>query len=1035
MFLSGYFVFQGALITTNVAPTASRSEDAYRDLVQALVLGARAAPLRVGDQHHILLHSDGKHLSAANVSTFLQQREAFVYVFDVEMLNSSPGDALVLRPYVALLSSTVTAALSEEIVADEQLSQVCNELEAGRQALERHIMTELESSKMAVYGAFAVSNNLAGWESAAQARYTKAQLVCGGFLQRYSDTIAQLPAAFEMMKSLEFNPHHLGLEYANDNPVSLLQLLSLSRSEINQVYIDNLVQHGQSLHHELTDALAQYRTKVEAATGPRQADFKLVVQGIQQQRDKAKEEAARLLKEQEQEIKSLEQSAVATREQLRSLKERHERLREIAELVLNIKVEACVKAQESVKEVTDRQRQLSKLKETGMEPLTKPGNEAQVHHRECCKVVRLPHATVAMLAEVKRREKFKAAFLELTNNYNQALKSIAAAEYEARNNYLQIHHPYTTQWPAAATLCDGPDIQPPIFKDFDRALPDTHNLDFEALLNTLQTSAENSSYKAWMETVPALPAFSRAAFDANQHQHSTPVVDEDAASSAGADAELQAEVDRLRLEVLALHAECYLLSVPEEEARRVAHRTANLQSTTPPPPLSLNLQTPATMTASILSPIPEQSADEVERSVSETTEATSASSPHELQQCRQDLQRVELEKAELEAQLETLQVACDGLQQQLEQVDLEQAEQDLEASRIGRTSSVIATSATTQSSDAATQSVPASPAVQSSTAQTPKMTRQAAESQTEAPAQLETSQVLSTSFDGDKAQLSKSPSNVSLGPAASFDITKEPLHLAVVGVKGRPQSGSAIYLLGCRGENNQWYTVALCGSKLSKAEGVVSSKMQPLSPDDELPAWLQLGAAKNRPNFILKDPTAYPAVQVFGAEISQSHGFAAGFTIRFPKIHAVAVKPSALKKVISLEALQSLQLPMVADESEPDSMVQAALASPTPGALPRLSFLSFEVGSLALFVPWSKDRSSMVAFRRGQLPYHILPAAQCKRYGLITKQHDGKFKQEVSLFVGRMTKLNRKVASGQSKYSFVEGTTYFEVEVERWTRD
>lgn len=293
---------------------------------------------------------------------------------------------------------------------------------------------------------------------------------------------------------------------------------------------------------------------------------------------------------------------------------------------------------------------------------------------------------------------------QVTNDYNQALRSISTLEHEQRSTYLQLHAQYAALWPAATALRDCPRIGIPAIKEFDIALPATREEDVIELSEALQQT--DADYAIWLQSLPPLPTFNRAAFQAHSLAHSSRTVTGGKMEAESRDnphvVELEAQVARLQVEVLALHAECYMLANPAATDRRLAHCIATEQALAHPSPLDVSL--PPAMTASMLSPIPEQgseyASDEVEQSVS----ASEAGSGQELERYKQELDRSQQENAELQAQLATLQLACDGLQvsgssrfakhadlvtdclmqEQLEQVDLQQAEQDLEQSRVGR---------------------------------------------------------------------------------------------------------------------------------------------------------------------------------------------------------------------------------------------------------------------------------------------------------------------------------------------------------------
>ena len=497
------------------------------------------------------------------------------------------------------------------------------------------------------------------------------------------------------------------------------------------------------------------------------------------------------------------------------------------------------------------------------------------------------------------------ACLQLTNNYNQALRTLGSTEHQARNTFLQLHAAYVAQWPAVTTLRDCPEVSLPAVKNFDSTLPETQEADVEALRSSLQAAATGSSYEAFMATVPALPAFNRDVFAANQPVRKAGIVADTDEATEPQDSELQEEVARLQLEVLALHAECYLLATPAEDDRRFAHRTASAQSRgQPPPPLTLTLQPPALLSASLLSPIPEQSAsDEVEHSIS-ASETTDASSPSELLQCKRELQRAELENTELQAQLATLQAACDGLQQQLEEVDLQEAEQDLAQSRIGRLSSVVAVRvrghslplplslhmhACLQAPAADTPAADVSPKASSrvlvtTEAQTEVAARRAMESQTDEPETAATTQSEDLTASGLLDTSVTSESGLS-----TIDIANHPLHLGLLGmIPPSAQSAPWTYLLGCRGADRQWYTVALCASTLSteRAKDILRS-MTKLAPDAKLPSWLQLGSASNRPGYVLRDPNTRLVAAVVGTELQESDRYAAGVTVRQPKVQSL----------------------------------------------------------------------------------------------------------------------------------------------------
>jgi hypothetical protein len=114
---------------------------------------------------------------------------------------------------------------------------------------------------------------------------------------------------------------------------------------------------------------------------------------------------------------------------------------------------------------------------------------------------------------------------------------------------------------------------------------------------------------------------------------------------------------------------------------------------------------------------------------------------------------------------------------------------------------------------------------------------------------------------------------------ATIDIANHPIYLGVLGMSSAPLS----YLLGCRGADKQWFTVTSCGGKLSKAKAT----MKQINPDSQLPPWLQLGSNINRPEYIAADPNKCMVVAVVGAELQATDRFAAGVTLRFPKVQAV----------------------------------------------------------------------------------------------------------------------------------------------------
>lgn len=90
---------------------------------------------------------------------------------------------------------------------------------------------------------------------------------------------------------------------------------------------------------------------------------------------------------------------------------------------------------------------------------------------------------------------------------------------------------------------------------------------------------------------------------------------------------------------------------------------------------------------------------------------------------------------------------------------------------------------------------------------------------------------------------------------------------------------------------------------------------------------------------------------------------------------------------------------------------------------PKLAFSRFEVGDLALFLPWPRQQS-MVAFNRGA-PYRILSPRSREEHGIGPT--------EKNFFVGKITHIaTLEATESHNPYDLPLGTKFYELDATKY---
>lgn len=115
------------------------------------------------------------------------------------------------------------------------------------------------------------------------------------------------------------------------------------------------------------------------------------------------------------------------------------------------------------------------------------------------------------------------------------------------------------------------------------------------------------------------------------------------------------------------------------------------------------------------------------------------------------------------------------------------------------------------------------------------------------------------------------------------------LHLAVLGSTLAHHTRSML-LLGARGSDDRWYSVAYCHYPSTSNASVLRATHK-VDEDHLLPAWLVLGHEKNRPQYVVSSLDKLAVAVVTASELQASDRFAAGTTLRFPRVVELLMTP------------------------------------------------------------------------------------------------------------------------------------------------